>query len=103
MGVAGAVSLAEMLQTNKVLEHLSLNNCDIGDDGVHAMAQGNPAVSAPSWDDNCMYISGFSTISQPNAADSRAGHKWPVRCHCPAYRGHAQTQQYSGGPVTLAE
>ena len=43
--MTGAVGLAEMLQTNKVLEHLSLNNCDISDDGVQAIAQGIIIIS----------------------------------------------------------
>ena len=38
--MSGAACLAEVLVSNKVLEHLSLNNCDIGDDGLHPIAQG---------------------------------------------------------------
>ena len=38
--MAGAASLAEVLSNNKVLEHLSLNNCDIGDNGLAPIAQG---------------------------------------------------------------
>lgn len=45
--MSGAMSVAEVLETNKVLEHLSLNNCDIGDDGVEPIAQGAYFISYP--------------------------------------------------------
>ena len=38
--MAGAVTLAEVLESNRVLENLILNNCDIGDDGVQQISQG---------------------------------------------------------------
>ncbi len=40
IGSAGAACLAEVLRTNGVLEHLSLNNCDIGDEGMQPIANG---------------------------------------------------------------
>ena len=40
IGAVGAQYLATVLETNKVLEHLSLNNCDLGDDGVEPIANG---------------------------------------------------------------
>ena len=40
IGPVGAQSLARALETNKVLEYLSLNNCDIGDDGIESIASG---------------------------------------------------------------
>ena len=36
----GAVCLTEVLENNRVLEHLSLNKCDIGDDGMESLAGG---------------------------------------------------------------
>lgn len=36
----GAQRLAIVLETNKVLEHLALNNCDLGDEGVEPIATG---------------------------------------------------------------
>lgn len=40
IGAVGAQSLATVLETNKVLEHLALNNCNLGDDGVEPIANG---------------------------------------------------------------
>jgi Ran GTPase-activating protein (RanGAP) involved in mRNA processing and transport len=40
IGARGAQSLAIALETNKVLEHLALNNCDLGDEGVEPIANG---------------------------------------------------------------
>ena len=40
IGSEGAHCLAEVLRTNRVLEHLSLNNCNIGDDGVQPITNG---------------------------------------------------------------
>lgn len=40
IGVAGATTIAEILDGNRVLEHLLLNNCELGDDGVEPIARG---------------------------------------------------------------
>ena len=40
IGPEGAESLAAVLETNKVLQHLALNNCAIGDRGLEALATG---------------------------------------------------------------
>ena len=45
MGTSGAIaSLAEVLQNNRVLENLSLNDCDIRDDGIGPIAQGQSSL-----------------------------------------------------------
>ncbi len=47
IGPEGAESLAAVLETNKVLQHLALNNCDIGDRGLEALATGKSYHSRP--------------------------------------------------------
>lgn len=40
IGVSGAHSVASILESNKVLEHLVLNDCDLGDKGIEPIANG---------------------------------------------------------------
>ena len=39
-GSTGAKYLGNVLENNKVLEHLVLNNCNLGDAGLHPIADG---------------------------------------------------------------
>ena len=41
LATMGARCLATILETNKVIEHLSLNNCDLRDEGLEPIANGN--------------------------------------------------------------
>ena len=43
--MAGATLLAKVLERNRVLEHFSLNNCNIGDQGIQPIANGRDLVS----------------------------------------------------------
>jgi len=40
IGVSGAHSVASVLESNKVLEQLVLNDCDLGDKGIEPIANG---------------------------------------------------------------
>ena len=51
IGVAGATIIAEILEGNRVLEHLQLNNCELGDDGIEPIARGE----YPYGGSNCSY------------------------------------------------
>ena len=44
IGVSGAHSVASVLESNRVLEHLILNDCYLGDDGVEPIANGKQFV-----------------------------------------------------------
>lgn len=46
IGPVGAESLAVVLETNKVLQHLAINNCDIGDAGLETLANGKLACKS---------------------------------------------------------
>lgn len=40
IGGIGAQCLASVLESNQVLEHLILNGCDLGDEGLEPIANG---------------------------------------------------------------
>ena len=40
IGLSGAHSVASVLESNRVLEHLVLNTCDLGDEGMEPIANG---------------------------------------------------------------
>lgn len=40
IGVSGAHSVASVLESNRVLEHLVLNTCDLRDEGLEPIANG---------------------------------------------------------------
>ena len=44
-GVVGAKYLGNVLENNKVLQHLLLNNCSLGDDGLQPVAKGKRTVN----------------------------------------------------------
>ena len=48
MGGIGAQCLASVLESNQVLEHLILNGCDLGDDGLEPVANGQ-IISSPHY------------------------------------------------------
>ena len=44
-GVVGAKYLGNVLENNRVLQHLLLNNCSLGDEGVRPVAKGKHIVN----------------------------------------------------------
>ena len=90
IGAIGAQSLATVLETNKVLEHLSLNNCDLGDDGVESIANGeltcqviyfriitSSVIFSITLCNNCLlHFLTHSSLPESNTGYSGTGDEW---------------------------
>lgn len=82
----GAQSIATILETNKVLEHLALNNCDLGDEGAEPIANGEASDVYV-----CIYI-------HSETRDERDRHKWR-HLHLSGHHDRSPTPSHPNPPM----
>jgi Ran GTPase-activating protein (RanGAP) involved in mRNA processing and transport len=71
IGELGAQCLASVLETNQVLEHLILNGCSLGDDGLEPIVNGKFQLSG--WCQSKLIHFLGSIMSQQNIGEFGAG------------------------------